>query len=286
MSKVIFLADYFLHQENGGAEKTDDVLIKHLDSIDVLRGVKNCHEVSINFLNDNLDKIFLVGNFVNLDRESKKFLETRCKYIIYEHDFKLDRNRNPLIYKDFIIPEENKVNEDFYRNAIAVVALSEYHRKIISLNFDFDNLYNTDSSLIDEDTLIFIESLIENRDIIAEVGIIDSKNPIKCTKQAIQFSNNNGLDWVLFSDSDYHTFLKKMSSFEKLIIFSGAVETGPRTALEAKMLGLKIICDKRNTSVANTSWISKSGTEMTKQVRDNRKRAFRLFEQLIGYENE
>ena len=115
--KIVFIADFFANQVNGGGELNNSVLV------DLLR--LEGHEVSC--INSHLVSEFnilssdaiVVSNFINLSEQNKQTLQGK-KYVIYEHDHKYLRNRNPAMYKNFKAPSEAIVNYEFYKKAKAV----------------------------------------------------------------------------------------------------------------------------------------------------------------------
>jgi len=285
--KVVFLADFFVEDVTGGAEKNDDVLVRWLQDNNLLFRKIRCSELDIDFLLNNKDKIYIISNFVTLNHEHKACLyANEIKYIIYEHDYKFDKTRNPLLYKECLIPSTNICNVNFYKKAFKVVTLSTLHRDIFEKNLRYkDNIVNINCSLFDEKTLNYLYELREERKkqnwVNDITGIIDSQNPIKCTKEAVSFAKDRDIKYKLFKDSDYLSFLKKMSRFEKIIIFSGHPEPTPRTAVEAKLLGLKIICNKKNIGVANEYWFGMDGEDLFSEIRKIREYAFNMFREFI-----
>ena len=97
MSKVIFVADFFKEDVTGGAELHDDVVIQHFKKRELLLDKKKCSLLTEEYIKDNADKIWFIGNFVSLSDSLKQLLINECKYILYEHDYKFLSNRNPLI---------------------------------------------------------------------------------------------------------------------------------------------------------------------------------------------
>ena len=94
--------------------------------------------VSPNFLQEQTkDTKFIIANFIGLTEESKSVLKLEKEYIIYEHDHKYVKTRNPAEYKDFIAPRDQIINFDFYKNSKAVLCQSDFHAKIVKANLCF-----------------------------------------------------------------------------------------------------------------------------------------------------
>ena len=106
MKKVIFVADFFVEDTIGGAELHDDVVLNHFKSIGILHSKIRCQDISKEFIIENKDKVFFIGNFVTLRNYHKALLAKNCEYILYEHDYKFLKNRNPILFKDFIAPKK------------------------------------------------------------------------------------------------------------------------------------------------------------------------------------
>ena len=62
-----------------------------------------------------LDKrnLYLISNFINLNQQVKDYITNNCNYIIYEHDHKYLRSRNPALFKEYRAPKEEIINEKF-----------------------------------------------------------------------------------------------------------------------------------------------------------------------------
>ena len=67
-------------------------------------------QVTLDFLHKNEDANFIVANFIQLSEECKQSLQKKKKYIIYEHDHKYVRTRNPADYPNYTAPKEELVN--------------------------------------------------------------------------------------------------------------------------------------------------------------------------------
>lgn len=284
MKKIIFISDFFENEYLGGAEKNDGTLIFYLQkkgfSIDKVK----TSEIDLNFLQTHKKNFFIISNFMFLKTCYKAFLSKECKYLIYEHDYKFVKNRNPLLYKEYLIKKSDFCNVNFLKSAKKIVCLSNLHKQIHTLNLpNLNNIATINCSLFDDKTLDYLYDLHKNRtNLKEEVAIIKSSNPIKKTNESIDLAKRKNLNYSLFSDSDYHTFLKKMSTYKKIIILSGHPEPTPRTAVEAKILGLKIIANKKNIGVANEYWWKYEGEELVKEIKKIRSNAINMIEEIIN----
>ena len=95
---------------------------------------------------------------------------------------------------------------------------------------------------------------------------MDSSNPIKRKHDCISYCKKNNLNFELIKDSNFKNFMKKMSSFKKLVFFTGHLETCARIVVEAKMLNLKVIFQKRLVGAASEDWFSLSGETLIDEM--------------------
>ena len=138
---IIFIADYFADELLGGGELNNDYLCDLLEEKGHSISKIKSREVSAEYIKQNGSKHFIVANFVELPFDSYKELQ-KCKYIIYEHDHKYAKNRNPGFYQNYIVPESELINVDFYRAATAVFCQSKLHSEILHKNTHLDNIKN------------------------------------------------------------------------------------------------------------------------------------------------
>tara|TARA_R100001015_G_C4634384_1_gene200799 strand:+ start:5371 stop:6219 length:849 start_codon:yes stop_codon:yes gene_type:complete len=241
--KFLIISDFFLEDLpfGGGAEYNDQILFELLKNAgyDVQR-VKS-HNVGLDSLSkiDNDTKI-IISNFINLSEESKSYIQREFSYIIYEHDHKYLRRRIPSLFFNLKAPENEIVNYSFYKNANSVFAQSNFHKKIIDLNLNTDNVISLSGNLWSDRDFQEIESnLTDNKKHLC--SILHSQLINKGTSQAIQFCENKNIEYELIADKNYYNFLKKISANEKLIFLPTIPETFSRISVEAKMMGCKVI---------------------------------------------
>ena len=117
MNKIIFIADFFVEEVAGGGELNNDELVNLLRERghEVIKYKSRAIKPSLLNAFDANTK-FIISNFIQLPEESKRIFETNKNYVIYEHDHKYVKTRNPADYKDFIAPKEEIINYDFYKN--------------------------------------------------------------------------------------------------------------------------------------------------------------------------
>jgi hypothetical protein len=235
MTRICFVADFFEEDICGGGEKCNEVIIDKLSKYYKIQKIK-CQS----FSETDLDKydFFIISNFVFLKEKYKNLLKNK-KYIIYEHDHKYVKNRNPAAFKNFEIPKTELVNIDFFKNAKYVIAQSQFHKNIIVKNTELQNVLNAGTSFWSDkeiDTLKKYQKT-EKQDICF---ILDSNIQHKNTFGAIDFCEKNNLKYFKHSNNLYNKFISGISHADKFVFFPKTPETFGRVATECKILGMKI----------------------------------------------
>lgn len=278
--KIVFLADFFKQDLLGGAESNDSVLIDHMlsEGYDVEK-VK-CVDFNDSYLQKKY--FFIVSNFVSLQERYRDAL-TSERYVIYEHDHKYLKSRDPGVYKDFVAPPDQVINKDFYANAEAVVVLSKVCKEVIEKNLHINNVYSIGCSLWSDDKLDFIESLVGTKK-NEKYAIINSTNPIKSTPEAIAFCEKNNLPYDLIGPCDEKTLLTQLSNYNALVFFPKVLETFSRISVEAKMMGCKLLTKPNLLGAASEYIFELSGKELIDKIRERKNHALKLFTFLIERE--
>ena len=282
MKDIIFIADFFSNQHTGGAELHDDVVIKYFNNTNRLFAKVNTSNLTEQFIEDNLNKTWFISNFVGLRNTHKAILAKKCKYLIYEHDYKFIDARNPIFFEDFKVPQKNFVNLSFYQAAKKIICLSKMHRDIFDKNLQLDNIVNINCSMWHDEDLELFESL-QNQQKIKKFAVIESNNKIKKTKESVEFCKKNNLDYDLISSQNYTEFINLLSKYSGLIFMTGHPEPTPRVAIEAKMLNMKFISQKDLIGVAHEKYFSLSGQSLIDEVKNMRDEAL---EKIIGWIDE
>jgi len=265
MKKIIFIADLFIEDHVGGGEINNEEAIKLL----TLKGytVKKIrsHQVNPQII-EELDGFFVVGNFIGLSEASKKKLQQK-KYIIYEHDHKYLKTRNPTIYKNYLSDENNLINKEFYKMAIAVLCQSKVHSEVVWKNLLIKNIINCSGNIWSKEQLDILKKYSRNEKKY-EHAVLDSNNPIKNTFEAKKYCEDNKLQYKLIPFINYENYIKELSECKKFVFFPKVLETLSRTSIEAKILGCKLITSNY-LGVASEEWIKKTPEEILKYVEDN-----------------
>jgi len=277
--QVVFIADFFKEDIVGGAEINDDTVMQFFAKNDLLFERKRSHEVLPEFVLKNTDKLFFISNFVNLSTSVKAILYNKCDYVLYEHDYKFLKSRNPINFPDFLAPKHEFTNVNFYKGAKKVICLCKMHMDIFEANLKLDNLVNVHCSMFTDELLDYLVSLSEGEK-NGKYAVIKSNNPTKRMDLALSFCKQGNLPFEVIGANDNKEFLKIMSQFEKLVVTSGHPEPTPRTVVEAKIMNCKIVGQKHLIGVASEYWFHLNGKELAEEIRNIREKAFESF---LGY---
>jgi len=180
------------------------------------------------------------------------------------------------------IPKRNQVNINFYKMAKKVICLSKMHRNIFEKNLFLENLENINCSMWSDGDLELFKNL-QNVVKKHKFAIINSSNPIKKTRESIEFCDKRGIEYDLISSPNYHEFIKKLAEYRGLVFMTGHPEPTPRVAIEAKMLNCSFLSQKKLISVAHEDYFDLKGINMIDKVRQMRDDALA---KILGWINE
>tara|TARA_R100000152_G_C6746841_1_gene170402 strand:+ start:101 stop:946 length:846 start_codon:yes stop_codon:yes gene_type:complete len=261
MNKIIFIADFFADEVPGGGELNNQQLIQILRKrgVDVLE-IKS-QNVSRQFLQEqDKDTKFIIANFIGLTEENKSVLKLEKEYIIYEHDHKYVKTRNPADYKDFIAPKDQIINFQFYKNSKAILCQSDFHANIVRANLNLDNIKSVGGNLWSHDILDFMYKISLNKK-QATCAIMSSDNWHKNTPDAIRLCKIKGWKYDLIPQSDYQDFLTRLGKSKKFVFLPKTPETLSRIVVEARMMGLSVITNNL-VGATKEEWFKLKGIEL------------------------
>ena len=257
MSSFIFVSDFFAEQVVGGGELNDyevcNILSKRGHDLQKI----NSHLFTKNHLDKQ--KYYIISNFINLKEEVKKSI-IDCKYIIYEHDHKYIKTRKPALYKNFIAPREQIINEYFYKNAIGVLCQSSFHTNIMKKNLNIQNIINLSGNVWSIESLEFMRKIssIEKQN---RTSILKSNTRHKNTSGAINYCVSKNQQYDLISDQDYYSFLSKMGKNRKFVFLPKTPETLSRICVEARMMNMSVAVNSL-IGASKEEWYALKGEEL------------------------
>jgi len=257
--KFVFVADFFANQILGGGELNNEELVKIFKSHGHEVTKINSHMVTTSFINRNKKKKFIIGNFINLRKECIETLYDK-QYIIYEHDHKYLTTRNPSVFPNFKAPKEAIINYEFYKEAIAVLCQSNFHKEIVEKNLELENIISVGGNLWSTESLNLMEE-ISQKEKNKACSVLKSNIGHKNTLEALRFCQVKNLEHQLIEDKNYHNFLRKLGSNEKFVFFPQTPETLSRVIVEARMMGASIITNNL-VGATKEDWFKLKGKEL------------------------
>ena len=262
MSNLFFIADFFVEDIPGGGERNNEELIKILRSSEKNIQKIRSHELTLNQLKkkDNENSFYIIANFINLKEECKNYFQGTGRYLIYEHDHKYIRSRNPADYENYKAPKQEIINYDFYEKAVKILCQSAFHSNIIKKNLNLDNVVSLGGNLWSLESLAMMRDLAK-KEKENKCSIMNSNIPHKNTAGAILYCDKKSLEYSLIQPSSYYDFLTRLSTNKKLVFFPETPETLSRIVVEARMMNMSVIT---NSLVGATSeeWFSLKGEQL------------------------
>lgn len=279
--KIIFIADFFSDQILGGGELNNEELFKMFNDSGYNVEKKRSHEVEVDFLLKNKINFFIVFNFVNLSHECRDFMRENNKYIIYEHDHKYLKTRNPADYKNFKAPIRDIINYHFYKNAKKIFSQSKFHENIINSNLMLDNVDNLGGNLWSLESMSLMRE-ISKKEKHNFCSIMSSTISHKNTFGAIEYCKKQGIEHELVSSDNYLSFLKKLGKNKRFIFLPQTPETLSRVVVEARMMGVSVIANSL-VGASSESWFSLKGEELIDFMLNKRKEIFEKVENELEF---
>lgn len=267
MKKIILVSDFFFEDIQGGGEISDAVLYNILNTNGFNCIKKRCFEINNYFIESEKNNLWIISNFISLSEEIKNQLITKCSYIIYEHDYKCFAERHPTRYKeyDYYVGKDQHRNFTFYNAAKLVVCQTDLQKQIIEKNLRLKNCWSLNGNLYSEHELLFFESH-RNEEKNGLYAIVNDDNPIKGKKDAIRYADKNKLQYSLIYNKSRLKFFEELSKYNGIILMPTILESCSRLAIEAKLMGLKVI--SRNCPIMLIDFDLKSIKECRKKVLD------------------
>lgn len=281
MKKIAFVSDYFSDEIVGGAENNDSVLIDYLKEYYDIQKIKSASATKT-----SLEKFdfYIISNFVNLSRECKEYIQTR-EYIIYEHDHKYVSTRDPSVFVDFKIPDNKKINVDFYINAKKVFVLSNVCHGVLEKNLNLKNIVNIGTSLWSKEQMRTIENNLD-KDKRDEFCVIKSNNPIKNQKMSQIWCEKNSKKYQLIGSDSYKDFIEQLSTYSGIVFIPSVLETFSRLVCEAKMLNLQVISNKKKLGFSSEPHFELKGRDLLLETKSRIKKALEKFREEIEAHQE
>jgi len=277
--KVVFVSDFFLEQGvTGGAEFYNDNLMKMLSSRYEFIKIQSS-QITPEFTNQNKESFYIIANFMALSDDNKKCIQQEVEYVILEHDHKYAANNNPAFFDNFLIPEHMVINKDFFSGAKAVLCQSKLHAQIVQKNLLLSNICNLGGNLWTQEQIGILEQNMDAKKTVSN-GVTESNNKNKGMHFALEYCRQKNLDFTLLKPKEYEKFIEELSTVENLIFFPQWVESYSRVALEARILGCKLITNGM-LGVASEEYFNLPPKQLIQVLHKNNTRILETFQHVI-----
>lgn len=269
--QAFIVSDFFVEEVSGGAEINDFILYNELNKILKVKRIRS-HELNENLVSSN--SFFIISNFSNINLRVFEKLIKYQNYVLYEHDHKYVSHRNPGIYKNFMVPENEIVNKEFYQNAIKVFVQSDFHKHIIENNLRIKNIVSLGGNLWDDKTLEYL-TFLSKKEKKDACSIMFSNIPHKNMNDSIKFCELKNLKYELIEDKIYEKFLEKLSNNGTLIFFPKTPETLSRICVEARMCNMNVITNNL-VGATKEEWFKFKGLELINTMKEKKQQIINL----------
>lgn len=273
--KKILISDFTTKEvPHGGSEWVNEVLIKKFN-LDFEYSSKV----------ESLDKnnFYVISN-VSLMNPNLVRQIPNLNYIIIENDYKICHSRHPWRYPNSIIPVNERINYDIYKNAKAVFVQTTDHLNVYKANKVIGNFINLNCSIWSEEDLEMLSGFLTNKTVKnGKTAIYYTNNWIKNSEGAIKYCNDSNLQIELIENTpNRHDFLDRLSNCSQLVFFPIARETFCRLVVEAKCMGLQVITTK-NYGASLESWFDMNASDMLKYLKMKTEKNLKIIEKYINY---
>lgn len=271
---VVFMADFFVEDVNGGAELTTQAMIEALEQAGRKVLKLRCSEVDEKTIDTLKNKKWIVGNWALCEPHIfLKIIDDVHDYSVVEFDFKYCMFRSVIKHKlqsgkpcDCHENEHGKHVERFMKKANNLFFMSEEQKE--KYNVVFPDLASREShvvgSMFNNDSLEFIIKTYQNRQPPTDkvFAILGSDNWIKGTEDAIAWCKQSNVNHVVLPPMGYKDFITTLSKFHGLVFVPRDSDTAPRVTIEAKLLGLDLVINQ-NVLQRNEKWFQSTEIKET-----------------------
>ncbi len=256
-SDVVFVADMFLDDYGGGAERTTEALFE-------VAPYKTCKikssELTEELIHGGTSKFWVFFNYRGMDHNLIPSIVANLHYSIVEYDYKFCRYRSIDLHKketgkncDCHDSQLGKIISAFLHGSEHIFWMSKKQSEIYHERFPFlkDNDQTILSSIFSVDDLEYIERLRvarkENGWSKNHWAVIDGGSWIKGVQESIASVNERFPESTVevLGGLSYYDLLKSLSEFHGLSFQPLGGDTCPRTVIEARLLGLELLLNEK-----------------------------------------
>lgn len=254
---IIFVSDAFVEQYQGGGELTSEAIIGS-SYFPINKVLSN--QVNVSLMEQHKNAYWIFGNFAGLDKSCILYALKNLDYSVIEYDYKFCKYRS---VKKHIANEghcgceetlHGKLIATFFAKSKTNFWMSrkqlEKYQKLFPFLTDEKNIVL--SSVFNESTITYLKNLNTNNKNNKWI-ILNSPSWIKGREKAIQYANENNLEYDLVWGLSYPELLNKLASSKGLIFLPSGADTCPRLVIEAKLLDCELVVNE-DVQHATESW--------------------------------
>ncbi len=251
-AEIIFVSDAFSKDYPGGAEMTTDALVDS-SPFNVFR--LHSKDVTMELLSQGVDRYWIFGNFFHMDLNLIPSIVANIHYSVVEYDYKYCKYRSPEKHStaentpcNCHNDQHGKIISAFFYAARSLWWMSEKQQNKYFTMFPFlrekDNIVL--SSVFDERFFLKIKDLKEKYKNSQRKGwvIVGSTSWIKGVEDAKNHCEEKGLEYEVVWQVTHDEMLDKFAQAEGFVFLPKGGDTCPRTVIEAKLLGCKLILNE------------------------------------------
>lgn len=287
---IVLISDAFADTVIGGAELYNEELLRCLVKNGYVFEKLKSVEATPELISQNKEPFYIIANFMLLSEASKNLLMTKdFRYLILEHDHKYCKSNNPVLFENNIVPEDQIINKEFYSKAVAVCCQSKLHAETIQKNILLKNIVNLGCNLWADDFLNLLEQNI-GKIKTRKFGVMQTNNRNKGMFETQNYCRRNKIEYEMIPFCRPNEFVQELAKTDTLVFFPQWMETFCRVAIEARILGCKLITNK-SLGCASEPLFSLKGKELLDAVRAKKEEVINTFikiieEQEVKYFNE
>lgn len=246
---VVFVADLFINEYGGGAERSTEALFETA----TYKTVKvKSSEVTQELLQQGIAKHWVFFNYRGMDHNLIPLIVGSLYYSVVEYDYKFCSYRSMDLHKretggDCDCHESNlgKLISAFLHGSEHIFWMSQKQAEIYHERFPFlkEHKQTILSSIFSLKDIEFMDQLYKNKseENNGKWAVIDGNSWIKGVVESKKVVTDylRGEAEVL-SNLPYYDLLRRLTEFKGLSFHPLGADTCPRTVIEARLLGLEL----------------------------------------------
>jgi glycosyltransferase involved in cell wall biosynthesis len=246
-SNVVFVADLFLEEYGGGAERSTEALF---ETSPYKTFKLKSSSLTKELIQNGTAKFWVFFNYRGMNHNLIPDIVRNLNYAIVEYDYKFCQYRSMDLHKRETGEDCNCADKDigkiisaFLHGSDIIYWMSQNQAKIYHEKFPFlkDHDQLVLSSIFSVKDLEFMNSLRHVRKPNNKWAVIDGnswiKGVVESKKVVTDYLNSEA---EILSGLAYYDLLRKLSEFKGLSFHPLGADTCPRTTIEAKMMGLEL----------------------------------------------